>query len=331
MSPEHSAQRDQSPRLAPGETFLQATRIRIGTRGSPLAMAQAHEVRDRLQRAHGLPEGAITITAIKTTGDQVTDRPLSDIGGKGLFTKEIEEALLANEIDVAVHSMKDMQTALPDGLAVGAVLPREDPRDAFISLKYANLRALPGGSIVGTSSLRRKSQLLDVRPDLRVIDFRGNVQTRLRKLQEGVAAATILAVAGLKRLGLQNQITAPMPIDEMLPAVAQGAIGLEIRGGDDTTAALVEPLNDAATAQAVISERAFLARLEGSCRTPIAGHAALDDGRLWFRGQILSIDGTKKYDVSRTGAPHEAHELGLAAADEILSKADAAVLARSSA
>jgi hydroxymethylbilane synthase len=256
---------------------------------------------------------------------------LSDIGGKGLFTKEIEEALLANEIDVAVHSMKDMQTALPDGLAVGAVLPREDPRDAFISLKYANLRALPGGSIVGTSSLRRKSQLLDVRPDLRVIDFRGNVQTRLRKLQEGVAAATILAVAGLKRLGLQDQITAPMPIDEMLPAVAQGAIGLEIRGADDTTAALVEPLNDAATAQAVISERAFLARLEGSCRTPIAGHAALDDGRLWFRGQILSIDGTKKYDVSRTGAPHEAHELGLAAADEILSKADAAVLARSSA
>ena len=166
---------------------MQATRIRIGTRGSPLALAQAHEVRDRLQLAHGLPEGAITITVIKTTGDQVTDRPLSDIGGKGLFTKEIEEALLANEVDVAVHSMKDMQTVLPDGLAVGAVLPREDPRDAFISLKYANLGALPPESIVGTSSLRRKSQLLNVRPDLRVVDFRGNVQTRLRKLQDGVA------------------------------------------------------------------------------------------------------------------------------------------------
>ena len=307
MSPERLAQRDQSPRLASGETFLQATRIRIGTRGSPLALAQAHEVRDRLQRAHGLPEGAITITVIKTTGDQVTDRPLSDIGGKGLFTKEIEEALLANEVDVAVHSMKDMQTVLPDGLAVGAVLPREDPRDAFISLKYDNLGALPPESIVGTSSLRRKSQLLNVRPDLRVVDFRGNVQTRLRKLQDGVAAATILAVAGLKRLGLQDRITATMPIDVMLPAVAQGAIGLEIRSGDETTAALVEPLNDAATAQAVIAERAFLTRLEGSCRTPIAGHAMLDDGRLWFRGQILSTDGTKKYEVSRTGAPHDAY------------------------
>ena len=331
MSPERLAQRDQSPRLASGETFLQATCIRIGTRGSPLALAQAYEVRDRLQRAHGLPEGAITITVIKTTGDQVTDRPLSDIGGKGLFTKEIEEALLANEVDVAVHSMKDMQTVLPDGLAVGAVLPREDPRDALISLKYDNLGALPPESIVGTSSLRRKSQLLNVRPDLRVVDFRGNVQTRLRKLQDGVAAATILAVAGLKRLRLQDRITATMPIDVMLPAVAQGAIGLEIRSGDETTAALVEPLNDAATAQAVIAERAFLTRLEGSCRTPIAGHAMLDDGRLWFRGQILSTDGTKKYEVSRTGAPHEAYAIGLAAADEILSKADAAVLAHSSA
>lgn len=330
MSPERLAQRDQSPRLASGETFLQATRIRIGTRGSPLALAQAHEVRDRLQRAHGLPEGAITIIVIKTTGDQVTDRPLSDIGGKGLFTKEIEEALLANEVDVAVHSMKDMQTVLPEGLAVGAVLPREDPRDAFISLEYDNLGALPPESIVGTSSLRRKSQLLNVRPDLRVVDFRGNVQTRLRKLQDGVAAATILAVAGLKRLGLEDRITATMPIDVMLPAVAQGAIGLEIRSGDETTAALVEPLNDAATAQAVIAERAFLTRLEGSCRTPIAGHAMLDDGRLWFRGQILSTDGTKKYEVSRTGAPHDAYAIGLAAADEILSKADAAVLAHSS-
>jgi hydroxymethylbilane synthase len=296
-----------------------------------LALAQSHEVRVRLQKAHGLSDDAVTITVIKTTGDQVLDRPLSDIGGKGLFTKEIEEALLGNEIDVAVHSMKDMQTALPDGLTVGATLPREDPRDAFISLRHAGIGALPRGAVVGTSSLRRKAQLLSIRPDLRVIEFRGNVQTRLRKLQDGVAEATFLAVAGLKRLGLQNQITAPIPIEEMLPAVAQGAIGLEIRVDDATTAALVAPLNDAATALAVSAERAFLARLEGSCRTPIAGHAMLDGERLSFRGQVLSPDGMKSYVVSRTGSPQSATEIGLAAADEILSKADVAVLTRSSA
>ena len=295
-----------------------------------MALAQSHEVRVRLQKAHGLSDDAVTITVIKTTGDQVLDRPLSDIGGKGLFTKEIEEALLGNEIDVAVHSMKDMQTALPDGLTVGAMLPREDPRDAFISLRHAGIGALPRGAVVGTSSLRRKAQLLSIRPDLRVIEFRGNVQTRLRKLQDGVAEATFLAVAGLKRLGLQNQITAPIPIEEMLPAVAQGAIGLEIRVDDATTAALVAPLNDAATALAVSAERAFLARLEGSCRTPIAGHAMLDGERLSFRGQVLSPDGMKSYVVFRTGSPQAASEIGLAAADEILSKADVAVLTRSS-
>jgi hydroxymethylbilane synthase len=272
----------------------------------------------------------VTITVIKTTGDQVLDRPLADVGGKGLFTKEIEEALLANEIDVAVHSMKDMQTVLPGGLAVGAVLPREDPRDAFISLKHAGIGALPSGSVVGTSSLRRKAQLLNVRPDLRVINFRGNVESRLRKLQEGLAEATFLAVAGLKRLGLEQRITAPIPVEQMLPAVAQGAIGLEIREGDAATAALVAPLNDPATAQAVAAERAFLLRLEGSCRTPIGGHAKLDEGRLWFRGQLLSPDGTKTYSAERTGSPEDARELGLAAADEILSKADPAVLAQSS-
>ncbi len=325
-----SAVTARAPRLASGETFLQATRIRIGTRGSPLALAQSHEVRARLQKAHGLSDDAVTITIIKTTGDQVLDRPLADIGGKGLFTKEIEEALLGNEIDVAVHSMKDMQTALPDGLIVGAVLPREDPRDAFISLRHGGIGALPTGAAVGTSSLRRKAQLLSIRPDLRVIEFRGNVQTRLRKLEEGVAEATFLAVAGLKRLGLQDRITAPIPIEEMLPAVAQGAIGLEIRAGDATSAALVAPLNDAATALAVAAERAFLARLEGSCRTPIAGHAVLEGDRLSFRGQVLSPDGRKGYDAVRTGSSKAATEIGLAAADEILSKADVAVLTRSS-
>jgi hydroxymethylbilane synthase len=295
-----------------------------------LALAQAHEVRDRLAKAHGLPEDALAITIIKTTGDRVTDRPLSDIGGKGLFTKEIEDALFADEIDVAVHSMKDMQTALPDGLAIGAVLPREDPRDAFISLKHANIAALPAGAVVGTSSLRRKSQLLSVRPDLSVIDFRGNVETRLRKLKDGVADATFLAVAGLNRLGLADRITAIVPAEEMLPAVAQGAIGLEIRAGDQEAAALVAPLNDARTERAVTAERAFLARLEGSCRTPIAGHAVIDGDRLSFRGQILSVDGKQRYDVSRIGLSDAGHEIGLAAADEVLNEADPAILARSS-
>ena len=177
---------------------MQAVRIRIGTRGSPLALAQAHEVRDRLAKAHGLTEDAVAITVIKTTGDRVLDRPLSEIGGKGLFTKELEDALLANDIDVAVHSMKDMQTMLPDGLAIGAVLPREDPRDAFISLKHANLGAVPAGAIVGTSSLRRKCQVLNARPDLRVVDFRGNVETRLRKLKDECRRSDVPCRCGLE-------------------------------------------------------------------------------------------------------------------------------------
>lgn len=308
---------------------MQATTLRIGTRGSPLALAQAHEVQDRIAKAHGLTHDAITITVIKTTGDQILDRPLADIGGKGLFTKEIEDALLADEIDVAVHSMKDMQTALPDGLTIGAVLPREDVRDAFISLTHKSLADLPAGTVVGTSSLRRQAQLLHKRPDLQVVGFRGNVQTRLRKLQEGVAEATFLAVAGLKRLGLQDRITAPVPIDQMLPAVAQGAIGLEIRAGDETTADMIAPLNDAATALAVTVERAFLARLEGSCRTPIAGYAQLESGKLKFLGQILSPDGTKGYDVARSGSPESGMSIGLDAADDVLSKADASILVRS--
>ncbi|MFA7306410.1 MAG: hydroxymethylbilane synthase [Hyphomicrobium sp.] len=310
---------------------MQAARIRIGTRGSPLALAQAHEVRARLAKAHGLPEDFIAISIIKTTGDRVTDRPLSDIGGKGLFTKEIEDALFAREIDIAVHSMKDMQTALPDGLTIGAVLPREDPRDAFIALKHANIAALPTGAVVGTSSLRRKSQVLSVRPDLSVIDFRGNVETRLRKLKDGVAEATFLAVAGLNRLGLADRITAIVSDEDMLPAAAQGAIGLEIRADDKEAEALVAPLNDIAAERAVTAERAFLMRLEGSCRTPIAAHATIDGDRLSFRGQILSVDGRQRYDVSRTGASNAGRDIGLAAADEVLSKADPAILVRSSA
>ncbi len=307
---------------------MQAATIRIGTRGSPLALAQAYEVRDRLRLAHGLDEGAITITVIKTTGDQVLDRPLAEIGGKGLFTKEIEDALLAGEIDVAVHSMKDMQTALPEGLSIGAVLPREDVRDAFISLKHTRLADLPHGATVGTSSLRRQAQLLHARPDLKVIGFRGNVQTRLKKLQDGVAEATFLAVAGLKRLGLAERITEAIDLKEMLPAVAQGAIGLEIRSGDERTTALIAPLNDPSTALAVTVERAFLARLEGSCRTPIAGYATVHGGRIRFRGQVLSPDGRSCHKVEREGAAQEAMALGVAAADEILNKAEPGILTR---
>ncbi|MBS0249758.1 MAG: hydroxymethylbilane synthase [Proteobacteria bacterium] len=307
---------------------MQATRIRIGTRGSPLALAQAHQVKDRIIATHGLADEAVTIHVIKTTGDRVLDRPLAEIGGKGLFTKEIEEALLTNEIDVAVHSMKDMQTVLPDGLVIGAVLPREDPRDAFISLRHETFATLPPNAIVGTSSLRRKAQVLHARPDLRVVDFRGNVQTRLRKLEDGVAEATFLAVAGLNRLGMKERITSPVSMEHMLPAVAQGVIGLEIREGDDLATPIVAALNDETTASAVAAERAFLARLEGSCRTPIAGHGVVAGDEVRFRGQLLSPDGKKCYDVSRTGNVKEAHDLGLSAADEILSQADAALLVR---
>ncbi|MGE0055821.1 MAG: hydroxymethylbilane synthase [Hyphomicrobium sp.] len=301
--------------------------LTIGTRGSPLALAQAYEVRDRLVAAHGLKPDDIAIRIIKTTGDQVLDRPLAEIGGKGLFTKEIEDALLANEIDLAVHSMKDMQTVLPDGLMLGATLPREDVRDALLSLKYKSLDEVPPGSVVGSSSLRRQAQLLNVRPDLTVVGFRGNVQTRLKKLEDGVAAATFLAVAGLRRLKLQDRITAIIPTEQMLPAVAQGAIGIETRAGDLKVADYIAPLNDPPTADAVTAERAFLRKLEGSCRTPIAGLAELRDGTLWFRGQVLSPDGKASYRVQRSGPPQTATELGIAAAQDILAQADPAIIA----
>ena len=230
--------------------------------------------------AHGLAPEQCELVIIKTTGDRITDRPLIEAGGKGLFTKELEEALFAGDIDLAVHSMKDMPAILPQGLAISAILEREDPRDAFVSLKYASLDALPAGAVIGTSSPRRQAQVLRARPDLRVVGFRGNVETRLRKLEEGVADATFLACAGLNRLGLSQHITAAMPTDVMLPAVAQGAIGIEIRADDDATAQLIAPLNDAATALCVTAERAYLAQLEGSCRTPIAGYAELNGGSL---------------------------------------------------
>ena len=300
---------------------MQARKIRIGTRGSPLALAQAKEVQQRLEAAHGVGRHTFEIRAIKTSGDRIQDRPLAEAGGKGLFTKEIEEALLAGEVDIAVHSMKDMPTLLPAGLTVGCFLPREDVRDAFISSQASMLSLLPTGATVATSSLRRQAQVLHLRPDLTVVPMRGNVETRLRKLAEGAADATLLAMAGLKRLGLADRITAPVPAEQMLPAVAQGAIGVETRAGDLTMAELLATINDESTALAVTAERAFLAKLEGSCRTPIAALAELAGGRLAFRGMILTPDGSQCHSTHREGHPAEALKLAEDAAGELLTKA----------
>jgi len=300
---------------------LQAAKIRIGTRGSPLALAQAHLVRRLLREAHGLNDDAIEIVVIKTSGDRILDRPLAEAGGKGLFTKEIEEGLLARTVNLAVHSMKDVPTVLPEGLVIAAVLEREDPRDAFISVSHATLADVPAGARVGTSSLRRQAQLLHRRPDLKVVPFRGNVETRLKKLAEGQADATFLACAGLNRLGLTEHITAKIDTDIMLPAVAQGAIGIEVRADDEESLRLVAPINDEATALCVATERAFLATLEGSCRTPIAGLAELREGTLHLRGEILTPDGAQCYATARTGSAQTALKLGDDAARELLMRA----------
>jgi hydroxymethylbilane synthase len=300
---------------------LQAAKVRIGTRGSPLALAQAREVVARLQATHGQDPLAFEICVIKTTGDRIQDRPLAEAGGKGLFTKEIEEALIAREVDIAVHSMKDMPTLLPAGLTLAAFLPREDVRDALISAKGRSLSDLPGGAVVATSSLRRQAQVRHLRPDIKVIPMRGNVETRLRKLADGAADATLLALAGLNRLGLADRAAAPVPVEEMLPAVAQGAIGVEMRAEDGAMAEVLAPLNHQPTALAVTAERAFLARLEGSCRMPIAALGELVGERFAFRGMILSPDGRQCYKTWREGLPAEAIRLAEDAAGELLAAA----------
>ncbi|MEL6299184.1 MAG: hydroxymethylbilane synthase [Pseudomonadota bacterium] len=295
-------------------------RIRIGTRGSPLALAQAHETRALLQAAHGLEESQLEIVVITTSGDQIQDRPLSEVGGKGLFTKEIEEAMFRGDIDVAVHSMKDLETAMPDGLAVGAVLPREDVRDAFISLKHAKLADLPDGAVVGTSSLRRRAQLRNARPDIQVVEFRGNVQTRLAKLEAGVAEATFLACAGLRRLGEAERITEAIATEDMLPAVAQAAIALQVRADDAPVASAIAVLNDEATAVRVHAERVFLAKLDGSCRTPIAGLAEPVEDGFRFRGEVLAPDGSEKLSVERTAKREDLADAAMAAAEDLLGR-----------
>ncbi|MBX2854490.1 MAG: hydroxymethylbilane synthase [Rhodobacteraceae bacterium] len=294
--------------------------LRIGTRGSPLALAQARETQACLTAAHDLDPESIEIQVIRTTGDIVVDRPLGEIGGKGLFTKEIDSALLNGDIDIAVHSMKDVPTVLPEGIEIAAVLPREDVRDAFISETAETLADLPAGALIGTASLRRQAQVLWRRPELRVAVFRGNVQTRLKKLAAGEADATFLALAGLRRLGNSEVARSIVETDQMLPAPAQGAIGIAIRTDDAATQERLAPLHHVQTATRIGAERAFLRRLDGSCRTPLAGLAELsqDGGELTFRGEILKPDGSARHASAAVGPASEAAALGEGVAEYLL-------------
>ncbi len=285
--------------------------LKIGTRGSPLALAQAHETRDRLMAQWALPDDAFEIVIITTTGDRVQDRPLKEIGGKGLFTREIEDALLNGGIDIAVHSMKDMPVEQPGGLTIDTFLPREDVRDALVGEGITRLSDLPEGATVGTSSLRRRAQLLARRPDLKVVEFRGNVQTRLRKLKEGVADATFLAQAGINRLGLRNEIPAtPVAVEDLMPAVAQGAIGIERRADDMRAANLLGAIHDETTDHRLAGERAYLAALDGSCQTPIAGLATINGDQLKLVGEILRPDGSEVLTGERCGPLQDAADMG---------------------
>ena len=293
----------------------------IGTRGSPLALAQAYETRSRLMAAFDLPEDAFAICVIKVTGDAIQDRPLKEIGGKGLFTREIEEALLDGSIDIAVHSMKDMPVIQPDGLILDTYLPREDVRDAFVSLSAKGLDDLSQGATVGTSSLRRRSQLLARRPDLNVVEFRGNVQTRLKKLADGVAEATFLAMAGLNRLNMTDVPRTAISPDDMLPAVAQGAIGIECRLVDDRAREMLAAIHDRDTGLRLAAERSFLAHLDGSCETPIGGLAELIGDQIRLRGEILRTDGSEVYADEMRGPIADGPEMGRIMAEKLLAQA----------
>jgi hydroxymethylbilane synthase len=316
-----------------GLTGMGNTRLKIGTRASPLAVAQAREIARRLAAAHGWepPEdeegGAVEIVRMTTTGDAIRDRPLAAIGGKGLFTKEIEKALISGEVDLAVHSMKDMPAELPPGLVISAVVEREDPRDAFIGGPAPRLAELPQGAVIGTCSLRRRAQVLTLRPDFHVVDLRGNVQTRLGKVESGALDGTLLALAGLKRLGLEHHASDVVSADEMLPAIGQGCICIETREDDERTRTLLEPIHHTPTGTAMAAERAFLARLDGSCRTPIAGLARVDGDRVHFRGAVYAPDGSRVFRAERSGPAADAARMGRDAAGEIRTKAGAGFLA----
>ena len=292
----------------------------IGSRGSPLALAQAHETQSRLMIAHGWEAARLPLLPIKTTGDTIQDRALSEAGGKGLFTKELDIALLDRSIDIGVHSAKDLPTALPDGIVIAGYLPREDVRDAFISRDYSGIRELPEGGIVGSASLRRQAQIRRVRPDLQVTLLRGNVQTRLAKLERGEVHATLLAMAGLRRLGLTDHVTTILETEDFLPAVGQGAIAITIRTDDEATRRHLQPVLDEATGHAVTAERAFLTVLDGSCRTPIAGHARLMGDDIEIRGLVLRPNGAEAIEVRRRGAIADAAAIGREAGLDLLSR-----------
>ena len=298
--------------------------LRIGTRASKLARTQAEMVRSALAAAY--PGLTIEIMAMTTAGDRELHKQLTDWGYKGLFTKELEDALLSHSVDIAVHSMKDMPSVLPDGLALAAMLKRAEVRDAWVSPRYASLAEVPVGAAVGTSSARRAAQLLHYRPDIAVVPLRGNVETRLRKVDEGEAVATFLAAAGLTRLGLTQHIRALLPVEEFLPAVAQGAVGIECRAGDVDVLAMLAGLNDAATLTCVSAERAMLRVLDGSCRTPIAGLAVLEGGELHLRGEILSLDGQTRHAHFLKGTVTDAEALGIALGTELRARAGEALL-----
>jgi hydroxymethylbilane synthase len=298
--------------------------IRIATRKSPLALWQAEYVRDRLQALH--PGLKVELLKMVTQGDKILDTPLAKVGGKGLFVKELEQGMLRGEADIAVHSMKDVPVEFPEGLHLAVICEREDPRDAFVSNNYKSIDELPEGARVGTSSLRRQCQLRERRPDLEILDLRGNVNTRLGKLDDGNYDAIILAAAGLKRLGFQQRITSFITTEFSLPAIGQGAVGIECRADDERINALVAPLNHTETRIRVLAERAMNDRLEGGCQVPIGGFAELENGRLHLRGLVGRPDGREVIRGEIEGAPEEAERLGVALADDLLSRGAAAIL-----
>ena len=298
---------------------------RIGTRGSPLALAQAHEVRSRLMTAHNLPMSAFEIVTIKTEGDRKWAKPLAELGGKELFTREIEEALTEGDIDCAVHSAKDMPTDLPDGLILDIFLPREDPSDRLITRDGCSLEDLPEGAVLGTSSLRRAALIRHLRPDLHLVDIRGNVDTRMGKVESGTMDATILASAGLNRLGSETN-AAKLSAPAFPPAPGQGAIAIERRTHDKTMHAFLQVLNHEPTTTALICERAFLNELDGSCRTPMAAHASIANGQVSFMGSVLSPDGKERLDVSVHGSPADAVKIGTDAAQDLIAQGARALL-----
>lgn len=301
------------------------TVLRIATRRSRLALWQAEHVAALLRQAH--PGLVVELVPMVTEGDRILDRSLAEVGGKGLFIKELEVAMFEGRADLAVHSMKDVPAELPDGMVLAAVLERADPHDAFVSNRHATLASLPAGAKVGTSSLRRQCQIRHARPDLQILQLRGNVDTRLRKLDEGEYDAIILAAAGLKRLGLEARIASLVPSEASLPAVGQGVIGIECRGADTATCELVGALEHAATRSCLEAERAFARRLEGSCQSPVAGFAELAAGRLRFRGLVGAPDGTQVFADEVEGDPGRAAELGDGLAARLLAAGAGPLLA----